>query len=359
MSALAYLPSPPRGVWELGPIPLRAYALCIIVGIVVAIWWGDRRWVARGGAKGTVLDVAIWAVPFGLIGGRLYHVLTDWSTYFGPDGDPAAAVRIWQGGLGIWGAVAFGALGAWIGCRRMGIPLPALGDAVAPAILLAQAIGRLGNWFNQELYGRETTVPWGLEIYERVDARGAVDSLNGVSTGVVERVVHPTFLYEMLWNLLVVVALVLVDRRFRIGHGRLFALYVAGYCLGRFFVELMRDDYATHIAGIRINSFTAAIVFVCAVAYFVLAKKGREQAWELLPPDQRPEAAEDEGSADTAGTDTAGAEKQGADTAGADTAGADTVGADTSGADKQGDESGSTADTPDDTAAEHADKESR
>ena len=144
----------------------------------------------------------------------------------------------------------------------MRIPLPAFGDAVAPAILLAQAIGRLGNWFNQELYGRETTAPWGLEIYERVDSRGAVDSLNGASTGVVERVVHPTFLYEMLWNLLIVVVLVLVDRRFRIGHGRLFALYVAGYCLGRFFVELMRDDYATHIAGIRINSFTSTIVFV-------------------------------------------------------------------------------------------------
>ncbi|MCX5046069.1 prolipoprotein diacylglyceryl transferase [Aldersonia sp. NBC_00410] len=278
---LAYFPSPARGVWEIGPLPLRAYALFIIVGIVVAIWWGEKRWIARGGVAGTVLDVAVWAVPFGLIGGRIYHVLTDWSTYFGADGHPGDAIKVWEGGLGIWGAVAFGALGAWIGCRRRGVPLPAFGDAIAPPILLAQAIGRLGNYFNQELYGRQTDLPWGLKIYERVDSAGAVDQLNGVSTGVVEKVVHPTFLYELIWNLLVVIALVLIDKRFRIGHGRLFALYVAGYCLGRFFVELMRDDYATHIAGIRINSFTSSIVFIAAVVYFVLAPKGREEPAEL------------------------------------------------------------------------------
>lgn len=278
---LAYIPSPPQGVWHVGPVALRAYALCIIVGIVVAIVWGDRRWVARGGEKGTVLDIAIWAVPFGLIGGRLYHVITDWSTYFGAGGHPSDALKIWQGGLGIWGAVFLGGVGAWIGCRRRGIPLPALGDAIAPGIVLAQAIGRLGNWFNQELYGRETTVPWGLEIYERTDASGHVDTLNGVSNGVVQQVVHPTFLYELVWNLLIVVLLVVVDRRFRIGHGRLFALYVAGYCAGRFWIELMRSDHATHILGIRVNSFTSAIVFACAVAYFVLAKKGREAPEEL------------------------------------------------------------------------------
>jgi prolipoprotein diacylglyceryl transferase len=291
VTSLAYIPSPPRGVWDLGPVPLRAYALFIIVGIIVAIWWGEKRWVARGGASGTVLDVAVWAVPFGLIGGRLYHVITDWTPYFGANGNPADALKIWEGGLGIWGAVLLGAVGAWIGCRRRGIPLPAFGDALAPPILLAQAIGRLGNYFNQELYGRETTVPWGLEIFERINANGAVDQLNGVSTGVVEKVVHPTFLYELLWNLIVVGILVLVDRRFRIGHGRLFALYVAGYCLGRFFVELMRDDYATHIAGIRINSFTSAIVFAAAIAYFLFAKKGREEPWELLPVDERAETA--------------------------------------------------------------------
>ena len=281
VALLAYLPSPPQGVWTLGPVPLRAYALCIIAGIVVAVVWGDRRWVARGGEKGTVLDVAVWAVPFGLVGGRLYHVLTDWPTYFGEGGNPGDALKIWQGGLGIWGAVALGAVGAWIGCRRLGVSVAALGDAVAPGVLAAQAIGRLGNWFNQELYGRETTAPWGLEIYQRVDSAGRLDPLTGVSNGVVEKVVHPTFLYELLWNLLIVVLLVWVDRRFRIGHGRLFALYVAGYSLGRFFVELMRDDHATLIAGIRINTFTAAIVFACALAYVVLATKGRETPAEL------------------------------------------------------------------------------
>lgn len=285
-SLLAYIPSPPQGVWYVGPLALRAYALFIIIGIVVAIVWGDRRWVARGGDKGTVLDVAVWAVPFGLIGGRLYHVITDAPTYFGEGGNPVDALKIWQGGLGIWGAVLLGGIGAWIACRRRGIPLPAFGDAVAPPILLAQAIGRIGNYFNQELYGRETTLPWGLEIYQRVDANGRVDSLAGVSTGLVERVVHPTFLYELLWNVVVVILLVIVDRRFRLGHGRVFALYVAGYCAGRFVIELMRTDYATLIGGIRVNSFTSGIVFLLAAAYVVLARKGREDPATLATTDR-------------------------------------------------------------------------
>ncbi|MBY6367906.1 prolipoprotein diacylglyceryl transferase [Rhodococcoides corynebacterioides] len=285
-SFLAYIPSPPQGVWYVGPLALRAYALFIIIGIVVAIVWGDRRWVARGGDKGTVLDVAVWAVPFGLIGGRLYHVITDAPTYFGEGGNPIDALKIWQGGLGIWGAVLLGGVGAWIACRRRGIPLPAFGDAVAPPILLAQAIGRIGNYFNQELYGRETTLPWGLEIYQRVDANGRVDTLAGVSTGLVERVVHPTFLYELLWNVVVVLALVLLDRRFRLGHGRVFALYVAGYCAGRFVIELMRTDYATLIGGIRVNSFTSGIVFLLAAAYVVLARKGREDPATLVTKDR-------------------------------------------------------------------------
>ncbi|WP_405180500.1 prolipoprotein diacylglyceryl transferase [Nocardia sp. NBC_01377] len=286
---LAYIPSPSQGVWQIGPFPLRAYALCIIIGIVVAIWWGERRWQERGGRSGTVLDVAMFAVPFGLVGGRLYHVATDWQKYFGEGGDPLDALKIYQGGLGIWGAVFLGGIGAWIGCRIYRIPLPAFGDAIAPPILLAQAIGRLGNYFNQELYGRETDLPWGLEINLRFDDDGKLDMMNGVSTGVVEKVVQPTFLYEMVWNLIVVVLLVQIDKRFRIGHGRLFALYVAGYCVGRFVVELLRDDEATHIAGIRINSFTAALVFLAAIAYFVFATKGRETAQMLQPdPVRRP-----------------------------------------------------------------------
>ena len=283
-TVLASFPSPGQGVWYLGPVPIRAYALCIIAGIIAALVIGDRRWAARGGERGVIYDVALWAVPFGLIGGRLYHVLTDWKTYFGPDGAGlGAALRIWEGGLGIWGAIALGGVGAWIGCRRKGIPLPAFGDAVAPGIVLAQAIGRLGNYFNQELYGRETTVPWGMEIFYRRDSSGVVDvhSLDGVSTGEVAAVVHPTFLYELLWNLLVFVLLLWADRRFRLGHGRLFALYVAAYCVGRFWIELMRDDAATEIAGIRINVFTATFVFIGAVVYMLLAPKGRENPVSL------------------------------------------------------------------------------
>jgi prolipoprotein diacylglyceryl transferase len=293
-TVLAYIPSPSQGVWHLGPVPLRAYALFIIVGIVVALVLGDRRWDARGGQRGVIYDIALWAVPFGLVGGRLYHVITDWRTYFGDDGaGVAGALRIWDGGLGIWGAVALGGVGAWIGCRQHGIPLPAFGDAIAPGIVLAQAIGRLGNYFNQELYGRPTTLPWGLEIYERRDAAGALDTLNGASTGQLIEVVHPTFLYELLWNLLIFAALVYIDRRFKIGHGRLFAIYVAGYCLGRFWIELMRSDVATHFAGIRVNSFTSTFVFIGAVVYIMVAPKGREDPASLAGKPGRAEDEED------------------------------------------------------------------
>ncbi len=285
---LAYIPSPPRGVWNLGPFPLRAYAICIILGIIAAIWLGEKRWVARGGQTGMVLDVAMFAVPFGLIGGRLYHVATDWQKYFGAGGHPINALKIWEGGLGIWGAVLLGGIGAWIGCRVYRIPLPAFGDAIAPGILLAQAIGRLGNYFNQELYGRETKVPWGLEIYLRYDHSGQLDMMNGTAAGAAEKIVQPTFLYELIWNLIGVGILLYADRKFRIGHGRLFALYVAVYCFGRFFVELLRDDEATHVLGLRINTFTSAIVFVCAVAYFLFATKGRETAEQIRAGADRP-----------------------------------------------------------------------
>ncbi len=278
-AVLAAIPSPDRGVWMLGPVPIRAYALCIIAGIIVAVWWSERRFVARGGESGVVTDVAVYAVPFGLVGGRLYHVATDWPTYFGPGRNPIEALYIWQGGLGIWGAVALGAVGAWIGCRRRGVPLPFFADAVAPGIVVAQAIGRLGNWFNQELYGAPTTLPWGLEIYERVDpATGAPDQLNGVA---LDRspimVVQPTFLYEMIWNLLVAVLVVWADRRFRLGHGRAFALYVAGYCVGRFAIELLRTDPATTVFGdVRINVVVSVVVFAGAALYVAFGKRGRE-----------------------------------------------------------------------------------
>jgi prolipoprotein diacylglyceryl transferase len=310
---LASIPSPSQGVWHIGPLPIRAYALCIVTGIIAALVIGDRRWVARGGEKGVIYDIALWAVPFGLVGGRLYHVMTDWSTYFTEGGAGfAGALRIWDGGLGIWGAVALGGVGAWIGCRVRGIPLPAFGDAIAPGIILAQAIGRLGNYFNQELYGRETDMPWGLIIYDRENAAGQRDMLNGVSTGVplFEHPVHPTFLYELLWNLLVFALLLWADRRFRLGHGRLFALYVAAYCVGRFCVELMRSDYATLIAGIRVNTFTSTFVFIGAVIYIMAAKKGRED-----PESLRGKHADDDGDSDAPSEELVGVAAAGATTA--------------------------------------------
>lgn len=307
---LAYIPSPPQGVWHLGPIPIRAYALCIIAGIVAALIIGDRRWEQRGGERGVIYDIALWAVPFGLVGGRLYHVMTDWQTYFGAHGKGIGkAIAVWEGGLGIWGAVALGGVGAWIACRRRGIPLPAFADAIAPGIVLAQAIGRLGNYFNQELTGGPTTLPWGLELFYRRSADGTVDvlNLNGVSTGEVAQVVHPTFLYELLWNVLVFVLLIVVDRRFKIGHGRLFAMYVAAYCVGRFCVELMRVDPATQFGGIRVNSFTSTLVFVGAVAYILLAPKGREDPATLggtpSSADGGDDTAETEATADTEDTE--------------------------------------------------------
>ncbi|HEX3545237.1 MAG TPA: prolipoprotein diacylglyceryl transferase [Mycobacterium sp.] len=294
-TVLAYIPSPPQGVWHLGVIPIRAYALFIIVGIVAALIIGDRRWEARGGQPGVIYDIALWAVPFGLVGGRLYHVMTDWWRYFGSAGAGFGAVfKIWDGGLGIWGAVALGGVGAWIGCRHHRIPLPAFGDAIAPGIILAQAIGRIGNYFNQELFGRDTTLPWALEIYERKNAAGVPDNLNGVSTGEVLHLAHPTFLYELLWNLLIFAALIWIDRRYKIGHGRLFAIYVAGYCIGRFWIELLRVDDATEIDGIRINSFTSMLVFIGAVVYVILAPKGREDPATLRG---RPKADEEEDTA--------------------------------------------------------------
>ncbi|WP_084039817.1 prolipoprotein diacylglyceryl transferase [Mycobacterium avium] len=323
---LAYFPSPPQGVWHLGPVPIRAYALFIIAGIVAALLIGDRRWEARGGERGVIYDIALWTVPFGLVGGRLYHLATDWRTYWGPGGAGfGAAVRIWDGGLGIWGAVALGAVGAWIGCRRHGIPLPAFADALAPGIILAQAIGRLGNYFNQELYGRETTLPWGLEIFYRRDPSGYIDphSLDGVSTGQVALVVQPTFLYELLWNLLIFVALLYADRRLTLGHGRLFALYVAGYCVGRFCVELLRDDTATHIAGIRINSFTSTFVFIGAVVYLMAAPKGREDPESLRGNQYVEEEPAEPEPATVAATTEAATEGVAAPADGAEAAGAD------------------------------------
>jgi prolipoprotein diacylglyceryl transferase len=201
----------------------------------------------------------LWAVPFGIVGGRVYHVLTDPGSYFGEGGNPVAALYIWQGGLGIWGAIALGGVGAYIGARRAGLVFPPLADALAPGIVLAQAIGRLGNWFNQELFGRPTDLPWALEI----DSRYRPSEYLDVAT------FHPAFLYELLWNLAAAAVVIWADRRFRLSHGRAFALYVALYCAGRLWIELLRIDDANEFLGVRINVFTAVVVGLLAVAYLV------------------------------------------------------------------------------------------
>ena len=266
----AAIPSPEVGVWFIGPIPIRAYALLIVLGIVIAVWLGNKRYLARGGNPGVITEIAIWAVPFGIIGGRLYHVISDAQLYFGPAGRGlGAAFRIWDGGLGIWGVVALGALGAWIGARRAGVALPPVADAIAPGIALAQVIGRLGNWFNQELFGSPTTLPWALEI----DVAHRPVGYEAFAT------FQPTFLYEALWMTGVVLVLIWADKRFHLGHGRVFALYVALYCAGRLWIEALRIDAANTVLGLRLNIWTALLVGIGALVYLVVAARlrpGRE-----------------------------------------------------------------------------------
>ena len=269
------IPSPPQGVWNLGPIPIRAYALLIILGIVVAVWVGSKRYVARGGSVGVIGDVAIWAVPFGIVGGRLYHVVTDWQLYFSPGGSGIiGALRIWDGGLGIWGAVSLGALGAWIGARRLGVALPPIADAIAPGIALAQAIGRWGNWFNQELFGAPTDLPWGLQIAPQFRPEGYEQYAT----------FQPTFLYESLWMVGVALVLIWADKRFRMGHGRVFALYVLLYCIGRGWIEYLRIDTANHILGLRLNLWTALLVGIGALVYLIVSARMRPGREEVQPP---------------------------------------------------------------------------
>ncbi len=264
----AAIPSPTVSLIQLGPFSVHLYALCIVTGILVAIWLTDRRWQARGGAKHQVGDVAGWAVLFGILGGRIYHVITDPQLYFGEGKNPIDAVKIWDGGLGIWGAVALGALGAWIGCRRHKMNFTAFADCAAPAVLLAQAIGRWGNWFNNELYGRATTLPWKLEIHQ-LDVASGEAARDAAGNAVVLGFFHPTFLYEMLWSLLVVAGLLWADNRRLLGGGQVLALYVVGYTFGRFWVELLRDDEANQVLGMRVNSWVSILVFLAALAWFV------------------------------------------------------------------------------------------
>jgi prolipoprotein diacylglyceryl transferase len=272
---VASLPSPPSSAIHIGAFQLRAYGLCIALGVLAAIWIAQRRWSDRGGDPSDITRLAGWSVAAGLIGARLYHVITDHQRF---EGRWLHAFAIWEGGLGIPGGLIAGVLtGAWIAHRR-GLPVAQLLDVVAPAIPVAQAIGRLGNWFNQELYGRPTNLPWGLHI----DPEHRPAGYAHIAT------YHPTFLYEALWNLALAGLLILYERRHpRARPGGLFALYVAGYALGRLWVEALRIDPASHIAGLRVNIWVSIVALAASTAWLVATRH--------RPPEPQLEAPSDSG----------------------------------------------------------------
>ena len=284
---IASLPSPTVGVWHLGPLPLRMYAVCILLGIVIAVWLTGRRLVDRGYEAGQALDVAAYAVPFGIVGGRIYHVITTPDPYWGEGGNPVDALKIWEGGLGIWGAIALGAFGIWVGCRQVGIRFLPFLDAAVPGVALAQAIGRVGNWFNNELYGGPTTLPWGLTIHQWDQGAGrAVEDASG--NPVVLGVFHPTFLYEMIWLVILAVALLVIDKRRALAPGQLAGLYVAGYPVGRIVIEFMRTDKAELILGVRLNVWTSIIVFALGVwIYWFTGRRAERNAVPQSEPESR------------------------------------------------------------------------
>ncbi len=291
---LASIPSPSRSSISLGPLDIRAYGVAIALGVLVAVWITSRRWrrdIAgreesyRARANDLVGTIAIWAVPAGLIGARLYHVITDFDRYQDNLGD---ALKIWQGGLGIWGGISVGVLVAVWMLRRGGHSTGAMLDALAPALAVAQAIGRLGNWFNQELYGRPTDLPWGLEI----------DQAHRVAGYGLEETFHPTFAYEALWNLCLAAVLVWVVPKVlpRLRTGYLFAMYVLGYTAGRLWIELLRIDTANELWGVRINVWTSIVVGVAALAAVLVGlRRGPDVAEgrvEAEPAEPEPAGAE-------------------------------------------------------------------
>ncbi|EJF44594.1 prolipoprotein diacylglyceryl transferase [Schaalia georgiae F0490] len=302
MTALlqAGIPSPSVGVWYVGPVPLRAYGIIIAVGMVVAIAWAARRYARRGGDPDLLFDLALWAIPMGIVGARLYHVITSPDQYFGPGGHPWQVWQIWRGGLGIWGAVALGAVGAWIGARRAGARLGPVADSLAPALLVGQAIGRWGNWFNQELFGAPTTAPWGLRI-------DAAHMPPGYPPGTL---FHPTFLYECLWNLAGAALIVRLERRLRFKAGQVFSLYLMVYTAGRVWIEALRIDDAHRILGVRLNVWTSLLVFAAGAVSFLLAGRlGRP--WAVAPGEGGSKAV----GADSSDEDTGPGEGAGGDEA--------------------------------------------
>jgi len=264
VTLLGSIPSPSSGTVDLGPLTIHLYGLMLLAGIGAAIWLSGRRWVAQGGDMDLILRLAIWGVGFGIVGARLYHDVTSWDEV--PDPKWRGIFAVWEGGLGVWGGILLGVLvGAFI-ARRAEASVARLMDAAAPGLLLAQGIGRIGNWWNQELFGKPTDLPWGLEI----DAAHRPAEYLGFET------FHPTFLYELLWDVAGVAFLIWVGSRFRIRPPALFALYVSWYTFGRFFEELLRVDPSHHIAGLRLNAWISIVCFVVSTAFFVW--------WQFLRP---------------------------------------------------------------------------
>jgi prolipoprotein diacylglyceryl transferase len=263
------IPTPTRSVIEIGPFTIHFYALCIIAGVALALWISHRRFSAVFPETGSVVsDVAVFAVPAGVIGGRLYHVVTTPEKYFGIQGSFVDIFKIWQGGLGIWGAIALGGLGAFMSYQRIRKHqvLPSFkyfADAVAPGLLLAQAVGRIGNWFNGELFGRPLNTWWGLSIPENLRPLGYLEFTT----------FHPTFAYEALWC--VALAIILISLRNRFAPGSVFALYVLGYCVGRFFIEGLRLDFAHEFGGLRLNQYVALLLGCGALITFTRFQRSR------------------------------------------------------------------------------------
>ena len=262
------IPSPSLSSFSVGPLTIHFYALCIITGIAVAIWIGRKRYANLGGNPDDVSEVAIWAVPFGIIGGRIYHVITSPSQYFGANGNPIDALRIWEGGLGIWGAISLGAVGAYFYFRthKTSLNFRQLLDSLAPGVVVAQAIGRIGNYFNQEVFGKPTELPWGLEI----DPVNRPNGFESYST------FHPTFLYELLWCLVVAALLIKLPgvlKQITSKQGDVFALYIFGYTAGRVWIENLRIDEANLILGLRLNIWVILVVLITASAYLIASKR--------------------------------------------------------------------------------------
>lgn len=275
MTTLAYIPSPGFSKFQIGPVTIRMYAVCILIGVCCAVWILTRRWKRAGGTFDQVLDLTLVTVPCGLVGARLYHCLSTPAMYFPPTGNPTSILKVWEGGMAIFGGIIGGALAAFLWCRHKRYPFALLLDCLAPGLLVAQAIGRLGNWFNQELYGKPTTLPWGLKLNEKSDAIGHSEICYQGTACPSGTLFHPTFLYEMIWNLIGAVLIVRIGNIYakRLRAGQLVALYMVWYGCGRSWIEEIRINYSTVILGLRTNTWTAILVALCGVALFLVLKR--------------------------------------------------------------------------------------